>query len=245
MKRKPRKTLTLSQPSFLRKMLQDVKKRGPFLSLSENLKSFKHLLFCPSFVTEYGNIGGICWVGNFKNGRKNVQTEVFSRIQAAKFQVKASHSRTCTEERRQAGERTWDAVTMPGTGQTGEQTSNLLQQQNGHSDFRSQTPAWCLHKSSFLRVYLDLGLKGKGHILFFHNSLLHSNIKFTPSTSWAEDTGLCFKLKSISNDWPQCPEATWWQSREEWRTSKGLHNSSEIAPPAKEIRNKKISLVST
>lgn len=25
----------------------------------------------------------------------------------------------------------------------------------------------------------------------------------------------------------------------------GLHNSSEIAPPAKEIRNKKISLVST
>lgn len=26
---------------------------------------------------------------------------------------------------------------------------------------------------------------------------------------------------------------------------KGLHNSSEIAPPAKEIRNKKIYLVST
>lgn len=149
-----------------------------------------------------------------------MQTEVFSRIQAAKFQVKISHSRTCTEERRQAGERTWEAATMPGTGQTDEQTGNLLQQQNEHSDFRSQTPAWCLHKSSFLRVYLDLGLKGKGHILFFHNSLLHSNIKFTPSTSWVEDTGLCFKLKSISDDWPQCPEATWWQSREEWRTSR-------------------------
>ena len=29
-----------------------------------------------------------------------MQTEVFSRIQAAKFQVKVSHSRTCTEERK-------------------------------------------------------------------------------------------------------------------------------------------------
>ena len=29
-----------------------------------------------------------------------MQTKVFSRIQAAKFQVKVSHSRTCTEERK-------------------------------------------------------------------------------------------------------------------------------------------------
>lgn len=96
----------------------------------------------------------------------------------------------------------------------------FLQQHNQVLKFEwVKTPVWCLHTSSFLRADLDLCLKGKGCVLFFHNSLLHSNVRFTPSASWVGGGGLCFKLKSITNDWPQCPEATWWQSGEEWRTS--------------------------
>lgn len=132
-------------------------KEGAFLiSLSENLNSFKHFLFCPSFVTDHGNIGGIWWVGNFKNGGKNVQTKDFPRIQAAKFQVKISPSRTCTEEWRPVGDRKWGAETVLGTGEAGEQTSSLLQQHNEHLNAKSQNS--CLMSSQILNPESLFGL---------------------------------------------------------------------------------------
>lgn len=122
---------------------------------------------------------------------------------------------------------------MLGIGEAGEQTSSLLQQHNEHLNAKSQNS--CLMSSQILipESLFDLCLKGKGHILFFHNSLLHSNIKFTPSTSWVEDRGLCFKLKPISDDLTTVSRRPHDGKVGRMKNFKGLHNSSEIAPAVK------------
>lgn len=171
----------------------------------------------------------------------------FSRIQAAKFQIRTSHSRTCTVEGRQVGDRKWQAEMMLGTVKTDKQNRNLFSSNITSIDVLNESKLLFdvfTNPHSWEPIW-TYAWKGRGHIFFFLNSILHSNIKFTPSTSWVEDRGLCFKLKSISNDWPQCPEATRWQSREEQRTSRAFITVLRSLPLLKRWDIKRFLLAST
>lgn len=116
----------LSQPSFLSKS-QHVKKSGPFLSFLPfwKLEIFQALSFLLILSTQSGNIGGIGWDDKFKSGRKNRQQQFFW-TPVAEFQIRTSHSRTCTEGGRQTGDRKWQVKMMQGTIKLDEQNRYLF-----------------------------------------------------------------------------------------------------------------------
>lgn len=129
-----------------------------------------------------------------------------------------------------------------------------LEEQNWSLFSSNITKHWSLNESKLLvtssqilipESLCGLMLEGEGRVLFFHNSLLHSNIRFPPCTSWVGGRGLCFKLKSISNDWPQCPEATWWQKGEERSTSSVFITVLRSLPLLKRGNTKRCLLAST
>lgn len=70
--------------------------------LSTNVKCFKHSLLCPSFVHKME-------IQEESGERVSFKMEEyatsFPRILVAEFQIRTSYSRTCTEDRRQVGDR--------------------------------------------------------------------------------------------------------------------------------------------
>lgn len=108
----------LLQPSLSK--MESTGKRGPFYKcqMSQALSSL------PILCTQYGNTGGIWPKGKFQNGR--ICNRSFPRILVAEFQIRTSYSRTCTEDRRQVGDRKWQVRMMLGTVRLDEQNKYLF-----------------------------------------------------------------------------------------------------------------------
>lgn len=77
-----------------------IRKRGPSSSFFPFYKCqvFQAPSCLPILCTQHGDLGGIWWEGKFQSGR--ICNRSFPRKPVAEFQIRTSHSRTCTENRR-------------------------------------------------------------------------------------------------------------------------------------------------
>lgn len=100
--------------------------RGGFLIFLSFLKisNVSSTFFLPILCIQCGNIGGVWWEGTLQNGK--ICKRSFPKILVADFQIRTNYSRTCTEDRRQTGERKWRVRTMLGTIKLDEQNRYLF-----------------------------------------------------------------------------------------------------------------------
>lgn len=162
---------------------------------------------------------------------RNRKCTGFPRILVAKFQKRTSHKDMHWGWRQQEM-----GMTCPK-----DVTSTVRWTKHGHFSPATQpsvklkwvrSPDVFTHPHSWEPIWTYAWKGRQGPVLFFHNSLLHSNIKSSFHLLGGRQRPL-FSIKPISNDWPHCPKATWRQHEKNDELHR-LHSSSEIAPPAKE-----------
>lgn len=108
--RKGNKTPRMAQPEH-----KGYIRKGDFLIFLSFLKisNVSSTFFLHILCIQYGNTGGIWWEGTFQN--RKICNRSFTKILVADFPIRTNYSRTCTEDRRQIGERKWQVRTMLGT----------------------------------------------------------------------------------------------------------------------------------